>query len=139
MLMNPLLVQIFEVERHTHTFDPDLEAGRLTHLYSVAHLLVSAYIRPWRKQASALCLLSHALPKSIPPLAAAPTSLGFQCRQKTHWDIQPRGLSIFWVLGFFSFMAIVALGTPQPLSHSKKSPLYMYTQKETCILSVLLL
>lgn len=111
--MNPLLVQIFEVERHTlthtHTFDPDLKAGDSR--CSVAHLLVGAYVRTWGKEASAHCLLSLAcqVPSSTGICAyffGIPRSTEDPLRQPTSWAEQ---LLDSWI---FSCMAIVGLVAP---------------------------
>jgi hypothetical protein len=70
------------------------------YLKSGPHLVVAAYIKNM-KEWSFLCLCPHVLVlagKSIPSMALESTPSGFQCLQKTTWDMKHHGLNNNWCL-----------------------------------------
>jgi hypothetical protein len=65
---------------------------------------------------------------SIPSRALEPSSMGFQHRWRTSWDTQPCGTE--QLLGSWTFcspQAIVALAGLQPVSHSNKFHICVWT------------
>ena len=76
---------------------------------------------------SPLLLLPFALSvKFVPSLALKPTSLRLWCVLQSSWDIQPRGLSNCWILGFLvGRQPFFGLSGPQPISQSTTNHIYV--------------